>query len=121
MTLDTREKGTVALGIYFALSGMTADRYGECIKRLKQAGAGHPVGRSYHASFGSPDKLSVFDVWSSQAAFSQYHPSAECTPEEDQASQSCWRPATQRQALSDRLRTRALSHLQSAHQRTTAT
>jgi hypothetical protein len=71
-TLDTQENVTMALGIYFALSGMTADKYNECIKRLKQAGAAHPVGRSYHSSFGTPDKLSVFDVWSSQAAFEKF-------------------------------------------------
>jgi hypothetical protein len=69
---DTQENRTMALGIYFALSGMTAEKYNECIKRLKQAGAAHPLGRSYHSSFGSPDKLSVFDVWSSQAAFEKF-------------------------------------------------
>ena len=62
----------MALGIYFALSGMSADKYNECIKRLKQAGAAHPTGRSYHASFGTSDKLMVFDVWTSQAAFDKF-------------------------------------------------
>jgi hypothetical protein len=51
---------------------MTAVSYNECIKRLKQAGAAHPAGRSYHASFGPPEKLMVFDVWSSQAAFEKF-------------------------------------------------
>jgi hypothetical protein len=62
----------MAIGIYFALSGMTTDKYTECIKRLRQAGAAHPSGRSYHASFGASDKLAVFDVWSSQAAFDKF-------------------------------------------------
>ena len=62
----------MALGIYFALSGMSADKYNECIKQLKQVGAAHPAGRSYHASFGSSDKLMVFDVWTSQAAFDRF-------------------------------------------------
>jgi hypothetical protein len=62
----------MALGIYFALSGMSVDKYNECIKRLKQAGAAHPAGRSYHASFGTSDKLMVFDVWRSQAAFDKF-------------------------------------------------
>jgi hypothetical protein len=62
----------MALGIYVALSGMTVDKYNECSKRLKQAGAAHPAGRSYHACFGPSDKLMVFDVWSSQAAFEQF-------------------------------------------------
>ncbi len=62
----------MAVGIYVALSGMTTEKYNECTKRLKQAGAAHPPGRSYHASFGPPDKLAVFDVWSSQAAFEKF-------------------------------------------------
>ena len=62
----------MALGIYFALTGMSAAKYNECIKRLKQAGAAHPAGRSYHASFGTSDKLMVFDVWKSQAAFDKF-------------------------------------------------
>jgi hypothetical protein len=62
----------MAVGIYAALSGMSTDKYNECTKRLKQAGAAHPPGRSYHACFGPPDKLMVFDVWSSQAAFDKF-------------------------------------------------
>jgi hypothetical protein len=42
------------------------------MKRLKKAGAAHPVGRSYHSSFGPADKLMVFDVWTSQAAFDKF-------------------------------------------------
>ncbi len=62
----------MALGIYFALTGMTVEKYGEVVKRLNKAGAQHPAGRTYHASFGTPDKLSVFDVWTSQAAFDKF-------------------------------------------------
>jgi hypothetical protein len=62
----------MALSFYFALSGMTAEKYDECIKRLKQAGAAHPAGRTYHASFGPRDKIMVFDVWKSQAAFDKF-------------------------------------------------
>ena len=51
---------------------MTAEKYDECIKRLNKAGARHPAGRTYHASFGTRDKLSVFDVWTSQAAFDKF-------------------------------------------------
>ncbi len=62
----------MAIGVYVALSGMSTDKYRECTERLKQAGAAHPPGRSYHAAFGPPDKLAVFDVWSSQAAFDKF-------------------------------------------------
>lgn len=62
----------MAIGIYFAPGAMSAEKYNECIRLLKKAGAGHPSGRSYHASFGPKDKLMVFDVWSSQASFDKF-------------------------------------------------
>jgi hypothetical protein len=62
----------MAIGVYFAPPAMSAEQYGECLKALKKAGAGHPAGRSYHASFGPKDMLLVFDVWTSQAAFDKF-------------------------------------------------
>jgi hypothetical protein len=62
----------MAIGVYFSFTGLNAASYAECIKRLKQAGASHPAGRSYHSAFGPPDKLMVFDVWSSAAAFEKF-------------------------------------------------
>ena len=63
----------MALGFYFAPKNpMSAQSYDECIKRLKKAGGGHPRGRLYHSSFGSPDNIAVFDVWTSQAAFDAF-------------------------------------------------
>ncbi|MBM3812750.1 MAG: hypothetical protein FJW20_14075 [Acidimicrobiia bacterium] len=62
----------MAIGIYFAPPAMPAEKYDECIKLLKKAGAGKPAGRSYHVSFGPKDKLMVFDVWTSQAAFDKF-------------------------------------------------
>jgi len=62
----------MAIGIYFAPAGMSAEKYNECIKLLKKAGAGNPPGRSYHAAFGAKDNLAVFDVWTSQAAFDKF-------------------------------------------------
>lgn len=62
----------MAIGIYFAPGAMSAEKYDECIKLLRKAGAGNPTGRSYHASFGPKDKLMVFDVWTSQAAFDRF-------------------------------------------------
>ena len=62
----------MAIGIYFSPAAMSAAKYDECIKLLKKAGAGNPAGRSYHASFGPPEKLMVFDVWTSQAAFDKF-------------------------------------------------
>jgi hypothetical protein len=62
----------MAIGIYFSPPAMSTAQYDECIRLLKKAGAGSPSGRSYHAAFGSPDKLMVFDVWTSQAAFDKF-------------------------------------------------
>src|ERR1700740_1074769 len=62
----------MAIGIYFAPAAMSAEKYDECVKLLKKAGAGNPAGRSYHASFGPKDKLMVFDVWTSQSAFDKF-------------------------------------------------
>ncbi len=63
----------MALAFYFApKTPMSARQYDECVKRLQKAGAGHPPGRVYHACFGSPENLAVFDVWTSQAAFEAF-------------------------------------------------
>ena len=62
----------MAIGIYFSPAAMSAAQYDECIKLLRKAGAGNPPGRAYHASFGAKDKLMVFDVWTSQAAFDKF-------------------------------------------------
>ena len=62
----------MAIGVYFSPAAMSAAKYDECIALLRQAGAGHPSGRSYHACFGSGEKLSVFDVWTSQASFDKF-------------------------------------------------
>ena len=62
----------MAIGIYFSPAASSAEKYDECVKLLKKAGAGHPAGRSYHSSFGPKDKLMVFEVWTSQAAFDKF-------------------------------------------------
>ena len=63
----------MALAFYFSPTPvMTAQQYDECIKRLRKAGAAHPPGRLYHASFGTSESVSVFDVWTSQAAFEKF-------------------------------------------------
>ena len=63
----------MALAFYFApKTPMSARQYNECVKRLEKAGAAHPPGRVYHACFGSPGNLAVFDVWTSQAAFDKF-------------------------------------------------
>jgi len=62
----------MAIGVYFAPASMSAEKYDECIKALRKAGAGSPSGRSYHAAFGPKDKLMVFDIWTNQKAFDRF-------------------------------------------------
>ena len=62
----------MAIGIYFSPPAMSTAQYDECIRLLKKAGAGSPAGRSYHAAFGPPEKLMIFDVWTSQASFDKF-------------------------------------------------
>ncbi len=62
----------MAIGVYFAPAALSKEKYNECIKLLRKAGAGSPPGRAYHASFGPQDKLMVFDVWTSQASFDKF-------------------------------------------------
>ena len=62
----------MAIGIYFSPAAVSAAKYDECIKLLKKAGAGNPAGRSYHSAIGPNDKLAVFEVWTSQAAFDKF-------------------------------------------------
>ena len=63
----------MALAFYFSpTSPMSRQVYDECIKRLQKAGAAHPAGRLYHACFGPADSVSVFDIWTSRAAFDKF-------------------------------------------------
>jgi hypothetical protein len=62
----------MALGFYFSPNSMNAQQYDTCIRKLEAAGAGKPAGRSYHACFGTADKLAVFDVWDSQESFDRF-------------------------------------------------
>jgi len=67
-----KEAALMAIGVYFAPASMSADKYDECIKALRKAGAGNPSGRTYHAAFGPKDKLMVFDIWTNQKAFDRF-------------------------------------------------
>ena len=62
----------MAIGIYFAVQGMSADKYDDVIKQLEDAGQGAPKGRSYHAAFEGENGLQVFDVWDSQEDFDAF-------------------------------------------------
>jgi len=62
----------MAIGIYFHPNSMTAEQYDTAVRKLEGAGQGKPAGRRYHACFGPPDKLMVFDVWDSEESFKAF-------------------------------------------------
>jgi hypothetical protein len=62
----------MALGIYFAHQGFTAEKYGSAIKQLEAAGAGAPKGRTLHVALQSGDDINVFDLWESQEEFEAF-------------------------------------------------
>lgn len=62
----------MAISVYFNPPAMTAAMYDEAVKRIEDRGQGHPAGRLYHCTFGSDDKLQLFDIWESQEAFDTF-------------------------------------------------
>lgn len=62
----------MALGVYFAVNGLSAAKYDTVVKELEAAGAGAPKGRTYHSCFGDPAGLHVYEVWSSQEEFDAF-------------------------------------------------
>ena len=59
----------MSVSVYFNPENLTQDLYDQTMAKLQAAGAGAPAGREYHAAFGAPDHLMVFDVWESAEAF----------------------------------------------------
>jgi hypothetical protein len=62
----------MAFGVYFAVQGMTAEKYHEVHDALAAAGQSEPAGRSFHAGFHMGDGIHVFDVWESMEDFGAF-------------------------------------------------
>ena len=62
----------MALGYYFHPESMSAEQYDRVTRRLEEAGAGSPSGRSYHCAFQVGAGLHVFDVWESEEQFNEF-------------------------------------------------
>jgi hypothetical protein len=62
----------MALGIYFAHTGFTPEKYDKAIKQLEAAGAGNPKGRTYHVALESDGSVNIFDIWESQDDFDAF-------------------------------------------------
>jgi hypothetical protein len=44
----------------------------EVIKRLEEAGAGAPAGRTFHVALESNGEIQVFDIWEAQEQFEAF-------------------------------------------------
>jgi len=62
----------MSITVMFPPTNMTAETYDECLRRLEAAGAGSPSGRIHHTCHGTPDLLSVVDIWESLEAFEAF-------------------------------------------------
>lgn len=62
----------MTLGIYFAVGGMTAEKFATVHEQLAAIGQATPAGRTFHAGFDTGDGIHVFDVWESQEAFAAF-------------------------------------------------
>lgn len=51
----------------FSVTGATAAKYDEVIRRLTAIGQRVPDGQTYHVCYGDPQSLQVIDVFESQA------------------------------------------------------
>jgi len=62
----------MAIVVRFQVSNMTAEKYDTVLKRLEAAGAGAPVGRLHHVSFGAHNNLQVIDVYDSPQSLENF-------------------------------------------------
>ncbi len=62
----------MANGYYFRNSGFTPEKYQQTLRRLEDAGAGSPAGRTLHVALEEDGNILVFDIWESQEEFEAF-------------------------------------------------
>lgn len=62
----------MAIGVYFAVQGMTPEKFAAVHQQLEGVGQADPAGRTFHAGFRVGDGIHVFDVWESEEAFAAF-------------------------------------------------
>lgn len=62
----------MAISVLFNPPSMTAAQYDEISRRLEASGALPTPGMVHHTCFGSGNKLSVHELWESQATFEAF-------------------------------------------------
>jgi hypothetical protein len=66
------KEGEVAIAVYFHPTGMTLEQFNETHRRLDEAGAAGPQGRTHHSCLGEDGDLMVYDVWESPETFQAF-------------------------------------------------
>lgn len=62
----------MALGVYFPVQGMTAEKFAQVHERLTAIGQANPAGRTFHAGFNVGGEVKVFDIWDSPESFEAF-------------------------------------------------
>ena len=62
----------MAIGLYFAEGQFPAEKYDQALRRLEDAGAGAPEGRTFHVALETDGEINVFDIWESREAFEAF-------------------------------------------------
>ena len=61
----------MTIGVYMQPSNFTVEKYDEAFKRIDST-AGALQGMLYHCAMEADGKITVFDVWESEAAFAKF-------------------------------------------------
>ena len=62
----------MAIVVRYTPVGLTTNQYNDSIRRLADAGLGHPPGRLFHVCFGESGNLMVSDVWESRETYDKF-------------------------------------------------
>ena len=62
----------MAIGLYFTDGQFSRREYDQALRRLEDAGAGAPAGRTFHVALETNGEINVFDIWESREAFEAF-------------------------------------------------
>ena len=62
----------MSIVVRFTPAGLTAEQYGEAVRKLEDQGAFPPEGLDYHVCFGPDGDLRVSEIWDSPEQFQAF-------------------------------------------------
>ena len=62
----------MSIVVRFSPTALTANKYDETIRQIKNAGEWPPAGLDYHVCFGSDGNLKVSEIWNSREQFEAF-------------------------------------------------